>query len=108
MRFISTKDSRTSLVEIQRELSGDHLPAAKYELIDHLRQRGVPGELLSILYRLPARRYTSVRDVSRALSAIDAPPAREEPRLAFPPALGGIERPFNLEGDGTSLEKVSA
>ena len=109
MRFISTKDSRTSLIEIQRELSGDFLPAAKYELIDRLRQEGVPSGLLSVLYRLPARRYETVRDVSRTLSAIDTPASPvEEPQLAFPPAVEGAERSINLKGIETSLEKMSA
>lgn len=108
MRFISTKDSRTSLIEIQRELSGDFLPAAKYELIDRLRQEGVPSGLLSVLYRLPARRYQTVQEVSRTLSAIDTPPARREPQLTFPPALEGGERSINLKGIETSLEKMSA
>lgn len=108
MRFISTKDSRTSLIEIQRELSNDLLPAAKYELIDRLRLQGVPSGLLSVLYRLPARRYETVQEVSRTLSAVEPPGPIEEPQLTFPPALEGAEGSVRMPGTESSLQKISA
>lgn len=63
-RYTPSRDSRAG---VTAWLTGADFPATPYDLMRHAERMGAPDEVITVLRALPARRYMTVPEVSRAV-----------------------------------------
>ena len=57
----------SSLIEIQKHISGITYPAKKQSIIKQVNDKGAPEEIISTLNGIPDREYMNAADVSSEL-----------------------------------------
>ncbi len=63
--------SKASPPAIQKALKGMNYPAGKDKLIQHAREHGAGGDVLSVLERLPEERWNSPANLMKAVGKIE-------------------------------------
>lgn len=67
----NTARKRPNPIEVEKHLKGIKFPASKQDLIEQARQNQAPGEVLSVLERMPDREFRTAADVAKGVGEVE-------------------------------------
>ncbi|MEG3437547.1 DUF2795 domain-containing protein [Pannus brasiliensis CCIBt3594] len=63
--------AKATPIDVQKHLRGLDYPANKEAILQHAREQGADGELMSLLERLPDRDYERPTDISHEIGRLE-------------------------------------
>lgn len=62
--------AKATPIDVQKHLRGLDYPANKEDILQHAREQGADGELMSLLEQLPDREYERPTDISHEIGQL--------------------------------------